>query len=127
VFRGALYTVEFVEPGARFRFLITSRNLPNYALGLVGTIIRMINSGEVKIGGFKTRGFGAVKIDKLSLKVKDHPRSEEAALKPLDDKDQRVELGGLVRMENGWLAAEGEDAWIILKRLEDAWYVYAKS
>ena len=127
VFRGTLYTVEFVEPGARFRFLITSRNLPNYALGLVGTIIRMINSGEVKIGGFKTRGFGAVKIDKLSLKVKDHPRSEEAALKPLDDKDQRVELGGLVRMEDGWLAAEGEDAWIILKKLEDAWYAYAKS
>jgi CRISPR-associated RAMP protein (TIGR02581 family) len=127
VLRGALYTVEFIEPGAKFRFLMTSRNLPNYALGLVSTIIRMMNSGEVKIGGFKTRGFGAVKIDKLSFKVKDYPRSEEAVLKPLDDRDQRVELTGLVRMEDGWLAAEDEDAWVILKKLEDAWYAYAKS
>jgi CRISPR-associated RAMP protein (TIGR02581 family) len=127
VFRGALYTVEFIEPGARFRFLTTSRNLPNYALGLISTIIRMVNSGEVKVGGFKTRGFGAVRIDKLSLKVRDYPRSEEPILKPLDDKDQRIELTGLVRMENGWLVAEDENAWSVLERLEDAWYGYAKS
>jgi len=127
VLRGALYTVEFIEPGAKFKFLITSRNLPNYALGLVATIIRMINSGEVKIGGFKTRGFGAVRIDKLSFKVKDYPRAEEATLKQLDDRDRRVELTGLVRMEDGWLVAEDENAWIILKKLEDTWYAYAKS
>jgi CRISPR-associated RAMP protein (TIGR02581 family) len=127
VFKRALYTVEFIEPGAKFRFLITSRNLPNYALGLVSTIIRMINSGEVKIGGFKTRGFGTVKIDNLSFKVKDYQRSEEAVLKPLDDRDQRLELTGLVRMEDGWLVAEDENAWVILKKLEDAWYAYAKS
>ena len=127
VFKRALYTVEFIEPGAKFRFSTTSRNLPNYALGLVSTIIRMMDSGEIKIGGLKTRGFGAVKIDKLSIKIRDYPRSEEATLKPLDDRDQRVELNGLVRMEDGWLTAEDENAWIILKKLEDTWYAYAKS
>jgi len=126
VFKGALYTVEFIEPGAKFRFLITSRNLPNYALGLVGMIIRMMNSGEVKIGGFKTRGFGAVRIDKLSLRVKDYPRSEEAVLKPLDDKDQRIDLTGLIGMKDGWLVAENENAWAVLEKLEGVWYAYAK-
>jgi len=126
VFGRALYTVEFIEPGARFRFSISCKNLPNYALGLIGTIIRMINSGEVKIGGFKTRGFGAVRMDKLSFKARDYPKSDEPYLKSLDDKDRKVDLTGLVRLEGGWLIAEDSNAWNVLQKLEDAWYVYAK-
>lgn len=127
VFGHALYVVEFVEPGANFKFSIMCKNLPNYALGLIATILNMLNSGELKIGGFKTRGFGAVRIEKLSVKFRDYPRSDKAVLKQLEDRDREVTLENLARLENGWLVAEDNNAWTILRKLEDSWYAYAKS
>lgn len=128
VYGGALYTVEFVEPNAKFKFTVSARNLPNYALGLLSAIISMINSGEVKIGGFKTRGFGSVRIDKLFFKSRDYPKTEAVKLSSLDlEKDREVDLDGIARMEDGWIIAEEENAWKVLRKLEDLWYEFGKS
>ncbi|MCX8193678.1 MAG: CRISPR-associated RAMP protein Csx7 [Nitrososphaeria archaeon] len=128
VYGGALYTVEFVEPNTKFKFMIYARNLPNYALGLLSTIINMMNRGEVKIGGFKTRGFGTVHIEELSFKSREYPRAEETRLSPLDiGEDKDVDLTGIVKLENNWFIASGENAWKVLKKLEDLWYEFSKS
>jgi len=66
--RGALYTVEFVNPNSEFYGSIVFNNVPNYGIGLVSYVIDQINEGIVRIGGFKTRGFGIVKMEPLSLK-----------------------------------------------------------
>lgn len=64
---GALYTVEFVMPGIYFSGDLYFRNLPNYAIGLILTVIDSINAGIVRIGGFKSRGFGRVNITVSSI------------------------------------------------------------
>jgi len=120
VYRGALYTVEFVEPGARFRFSIRCRNLPNYALGLLAAVLRMINDGEVKIGGFKTRGFGAMRVRGLRFRSRDYPKTE-ATMRSLDDIDREVDLSDLIELRDGWIWAEGDSAWNVLQRLEEVW------
>lgn len=128
VYGGALYTVEFIEPDTRFKFSIHTRNLPNYALGLLGAIIKMIDRGEVKIGGFKTRGFGAVRIEKLIFKSREHPRTEEAKLRSLEpDKDREIDLNGLADLEDNWVTAREQNAWKVLEKLEDLWYEFGKS
>ena len=121
VYRRALYNVEYVEPGALFRFNINCFNLPNYALGLLATVLRMINQGAVKIGGFKTRGFGAVKIKQLKFANKDISSHKEITMKKLDTSDSEVNLQGLAKLANGWLVAEDERAWQILSKLEEVW------
>ncbi|MEM2856229.1 MAG: CRISPR-associated RAMP protein Csx7 [Candidatus Nitrosocaldaceae archaeon] len=60
--KSALYTIEFVNPNIKFNFGITLINIPNYAIGLISNIIDMINDGFIKIGGFKSRGFGRVRL-----------------------------------------------------------------
>jgi CRISPR-associated RAMP protein, SSO1426 family len=94
--RGALYEVEYVNPGVSFNGEIILNNLPNYAIGLIAKVIDYINSGIVKIGGFKSRGFGEVecKINNISGKVniggsiKD--LSEIDKLTKLDDNDKDI-------------------------------------
>lgn len=64
VMRRALYQVEFVNPGASFNGNIKCINLPNYGIGLILYIItKMVNEGIVGIGGFKSRGFGNVRMN----------------------------------------------------------------
>lgn len=61
---GALYQVEFVNPGSIFQGLITLINPPNYVTGLILNVIEnIINRSMVRIGGFKSRGFGNVNIN----------------------------------------------------------------
>ena len=67
--RGAFFRVEFVEPGSVFTFIMSAMNLPNYLLGILANVILDMNSGYVKVGGFKTRGFGRVEIRNLSYEV----------------------------------------------------------
>lgn len=123
VARGALYKVEYVEPRTSFRFRILCRNLPNYALGLLASVLRMVHEGEVKLGGFKTRGFGRVAVENLLLKVKDYEKPELMDLRPLEDGvDQKVELSDISRREDGWVVIGGDDAWDALQRLEEAWW-----
>jgi CRISPR-associated RAMP protein (TIGR02581 family) len=66
--RRALVTVEFVEPGSKFNFKVIGQNLPNYVLGYLIKIMKWIHDGYVQIGGHKSRGFGLVKFERLTLK-----------------------------------------------------------
>lgn len=65
----ALYSVEYVEPGARFNFRMIIENLPNYALGLLANVLTEIQNGLVKVGGHKSRGFGTIKFSGLKAIV----------------------------------------------------------
>ncbi|NHV98444.1 MAG: CRISPR-associated RAMP protein [Thaumarchaeota archaeon] len=122
VMEHALYTVEYVEPGAKFRFKMECTNLPNYALGLLGIVLRMINEGQVKIGGFKTRGFGEVKFENIRFKNREFPQSVDGILKSLEEGlDSEVNLQGIVRIEDGWQVAEDHDVWSVLEKLKEAW------
>lgn len=118
VYRGALYQVEFVDPGAKFRFNVRATNLPNYALGLLAKILRMVDEGWIRLGGFKTRGFGRVKINNLSFKVRGE--TDERTLKPLDEFDSEVELKN-AENSNGWLITYEDSAWKALRLLEEVW------
>jgi len=127
VYGRALFRVEYVEPGAKFKFSIRCRNLPNYALGLISETIHLLNSGFVRIGGFKTHGFGEVRFEDISFKSRDYYEAEEMK-KPLlrsfkqfnDEADVEVDLSGVARLdEDGWIISE--DPWKVLDRLREAW------
>jgi CRISPR-associated RAMP protein (TIGR02581 family) len=120
VHRGALYQVEYVEPGARFKFSMYATNLPNYALGLLAKVLRMMNEGWVKVGGFKTRGFGEVRIEGLAFMARG-AKVQGAKLLAIDELDAEVDLAGLAEASEGWLKASGDKAWGALSRLEKVW------
>lgn len=90
--RGALFSVEYVEPGAQFGFAATLKNLPNYAVGLIAETLLHLDQGLVKVGGLKSRGFGRVEL--LDFKVKVEPPVEGRTLPGLDPMDSDVELRG---------------------------------
>ncbi len=123
--RGALYEVEYVEPGARFRFKLKSTNLPNYALGVLAKTLRMLDEGLVRIGGFKTRGFGLVKIENPVFLARGLTVKENKLL-PVEEGDIEVDLSGLATTAGGWLRAENESAWKVLERLESVWDSWRK-
>ena len=115
-----LYQVEYVEPGARFKLRIRGSNLPNYSLGLLSKTLRMINEGWVRIGGFKTRGFGEVRVENLGFAARGIT-IQGTKLAKMDEYDVDVDLTGLVSMESGWIKASDENAWKVLAKLEGAW------
>jgi len=116
----ALYQVEYVEPGARFKFSMYATNLPNYALGLLAKVLRMMNEGWVKVGGFKTRGFGEVRVEGLTFMARG-AKVQGAKLLAIDELDAEVDLAGLAEASEGWLKASGGKAWDALSRLEKVW------
>ncbi len=121
VYRHALYTVEYIEPGVIFSFKLTTRNLPNYVLGLLAATIKRINEGEVKIGGFKSRGFGKVRIEKLKIMNRD-AHSSELILPSLEEGvDMEIDVRGLAELKDGWLVSEGDECKLLLKKLEEVW------
>lgn len=120
VFPRALYTVEYVEPGAIFKFDIRGTNLPNYALGLLAKILKMIDRGEVRVGGFKTRGFGELRLRSLRIWIQDLRHPGRTELEPLDEKDGKLDLTGLVDVRNGLIYAE--EKWReVLGKMEEVW------
>jgi CRISPR-associated RAMP protein (TIGR02581 family) len=120
VHMGALYQVEYVEPGARFRFSIGTTNLPNYALGLLAKILRMVNEGWVRVGGFKTRGFGELRVEGLRFAASG-ATVQGSKLLSVDEKDKEVDLSGDVSSTQRGLEASGENAWRVLAKLEEVW------
>ena len=96
--RGALYTVEFVMPGSSFHGHVTLTNTPNYAIGLLSHAISLINEGIVKIGGFKSRGFGQFTVKPTEIRgTIVHDGVVESLLnidklEPLDEMDEEVEI-----------------------------------
>jgi len=115
-----LYQVEYVEPGARFRFSIRTTNLPNYALGLLAKVMRMLNDGWVRIGGFKTRGFGEVRVEGLRFTASG-PTVQGTKLLAADEKDSELDLAGRVSSTLRELEASGDKAWEVLAELEGVW------
>ncbi len=72
----AFATVEYVEPGARIPLEILGTNLPNYALGYLILILRELHTGGTQVGGFKSRGFGFVRIESIEMRVEGGVREE---------------------------------------------------
>ncbi|MEM2169771.1 MAG: CRISPR-associated RAMP protein Csx7 [Candidatus Nezhaarchaeales archaeon] len=124
VLRRGRYGVEFIEAGARFRFNIRCRNLPNYAIGLLSLILKRMNEGLVKIGGFKSRGFGAVKIESLRFRSRDFVKESSLVMASLEPEgDVEVSLAGVAELKDGWLTSEGEKAWKTLAELIEVWKI----
>lgn len=115
VYRGALFDAEYVEPGARFKFLMTATNLPNYAMGLLASVLFNMNEGIVRLGGFKTRGYGRVRVESLRVEVRDFV-GEDNVLKALDNYDKDVKVVGSPHKKE-------EDAWHLLGELKKVWEV----
>ncbi len=94
----ALYTIEFVQPNMPFEMHINLFNLPNYSIGLLAKVIRLINEGFVKIGGFKSKGFGKLSMNLIGIKGmlnidgKIIDLSKSNKLPALDDKDKEIEF-----------------------------------
>ncbi|QOJ78808.1 CRISPR-associated RAMP protein [Infirmifilum lucidum] len=76
VARGALATVEYVEPGAEIPLEVLGTNLPNYALGYLVLILRELHTGGTQVGGFKSRGFGFVRVKDIEMRVEGGVREE---------------------------------------------------
>jgi len=119
VFERQLYQVEYVEPGARFGLVVSARNLPNYAIGLLARVLFMLHQGEIRIGGFKTRGFGTVRLESPILRVKNYAGGQD--LEPLEDVDAPVRLGDIFSVEDGQHVARGDRAWEALRRFAEVW------
>ena len=119
VFRRALYTVEFIQPGCEFSFSMTATNLPNYCLGLLMACLLEVEAGRTRIGGFKSRGFGKVGFEELRIDVLRPAGSGARGLESLDGQDEALEEFG----EPPW---EGEDAWRIVRKLAEVWRRYAR-
>jgi len=117
------YEVEYVEPGCRFKFEIRCSNLPNYALGLLGSILRMIDNGEVRIGGFTSRGYGLVKIRNLNISIKDYTLKGEGKVLPSLEVnvDESVDVSDLAELKDGQLCFHDDKAWALIDRLEGVW------
>ena len=119
---GALYQVEFVDPGATFIQTTTFFNIPNYGMGLFSEVLDNINSGFIKIGGFKSRGFGRISVKPKKLEgfviVDGEQKNVESvwSLPPLDDLDESVEIEGLD--ENGLIS--------LMERFKGVWRSYVK-
>jgi CRISPR-associated RAMP protein (TIGR02581 family) len=121
--KGALYTIEYVEPGAKFSFRFEAVNLPNYAIGLLAQVIMDLDAGFVKVGGMKSRGFGAVKFVDLRIKVLNYEsreRIEKGTVKALDPIDKPIELTGDWRADLKAFAKAFYDALPVLKKVNDA-------
>jgi len=116
------YRVEYVEPGARFKFSIRTTNLPNYALGLLAKVVRMLNDGWVRIGGFKTRGFGEVRVETEGLRfTASGPTVQGTKMFAVDEEDVELDLAGHVSSTSRGLEASGDEAWEVLAKLEEVW------
>jgi len=114
----ALFEVEFVEPGSEFYFTIDVKNIPNYALGLLAEILLEIDSGRIRLGGFKTRGFGKVKVKNLkvtfSAGVKRDSENRRFLIRS-EEIDQDVEIPGSPEEKE-------TDARKFLNKLIEVWY-----
>ncbi|MEM4270334.1 MAG: CRISPR-associated RAMP protein Csx7 [Candidatus Caldarchaeum sp.] len=115
------YQVEYVEPGSRFSFALTLRNIPNYALGLIAHVLNMVESGEVRIGGFKTRGFGKVTIENIRFRNREVGGTSSVLRSLEEGVDQEVDISSLVVQKNGWAVSEGSKCLQLMDRLMEVW------
>ncbi|MCS7138274.1 MAG: CRISPR-associated RAMP protein, partial [Candidatus Caldarchaeum sp.] len=103
------------------KFSLTLRNLPNYALGLIASVLEMIRMGEVRIGGFKTRGFGKVGVENLTFRNKEFD-GPSSAMKSLEEGvDRDLDVSTLMVVEDGWAVSRGDQCLTLLKKLIEVW------
>jgi len=62
------YDFETVPAGTRFQLRIIAENLEEEERGLLWLGIRELERGRIYVGGFKGRGLGQVKLEKLEVK-----------------------------------------------------------
>lgn len=62
------YDFEAVPVGSRFKLEIIADNLDEVERGLLWLGIEELQRGQILLGGFKGRGLGRVKLDKLQLR-----------------------------------------------------------
>jgi len=125
--RGALYQVEFVHPGALFTGGIRVFDVSNYVLGIIGLTLVEINEGRIKIGGFKSRGFGRVSIEDLRIGITFYTsiggevKDDRLLLKRMDPIDVDVEysFGGSngAKIDENTVELTGEKAWGLVKSI----------
>ena len=127
----ARYRVEYVEPGAMFNFHVKVLDVPNYVLGLFAQGLFELNSGRLKVGGFKTRGFGWVELRDPRITIIFHGDSgggvsgNTLTLNAMDsvDEEYKGEFEVVVEQANGItkVTIEGEDTWRLLSGLAELW------
>ncbi|RLG83653.1 MAG: CRISPR-associated RAMP protein [Thermoprotei archaeon] len=122
--RGAFYQVEFVQPGAVFSGGLRAYDVPNYVLGIIGLTLMEINEGRIKIGGFKTRGFGRVEIRDLEIEVIFHTNISgkvedgKLVLNPMDHIDVQVDYSLPAKPgTNNMVRLSGDDAWNLINTI----------
>ncbi|MGQ9901924.1 MAG: type III CRISPR-associated RAMP protein Csx7 [Fimbriimonadales bacterium] len=59
------YDFEAMPAGVRFGLEIVAENLDDHELGLLLLGVRELENGNIRIGGFKGRGLGVVKLEKV--------------------------------------------------------------
>lgn len=63
--QGLLYDYEVVPAGTRFDFELTLENAADWQLGMVLLALQPWERGEMQIGGFRTRGLGHVRLERV--------------------------------------------------------------
>lgn len=126
---GALYKVEYVEPGALFSFSLNSTNLPNYALGLLVEVFTLLDEGLIRVGGFKSRGFGRVRAEDMCFMVR-HYSPISGTMDKLDTlgdpNDRSISLKPSEVMDD-WCVFRGAELEAFLNELRKVWREYAAS
>jgi CRISPR-associated RAMP protein (TIGR02581 family) len=72
---GSLFEVEVVTAGA-FEARVRGENFTLWQLGLVLQSLRDLDTGLVRVGGLKSRGMGAMKVEGLSLRFRTLDRND---------------------------------------------------
>lgn len=116
--RAGPFSVEHVEPGAKYKLTIEFNNLPNYAIGVVAQTLIDLDIGLLKFGGFKTRGFGRMKIENIEVRVykvtnSRLSESKEKEIQALDSIDKNVKIDDdwrqtLMNFANAWSSSVEE-------------------
>lgn len=123
----ALYSVEFVEPGTLWNFRLDLINLPNYAIGWLCEALYEIHKGIVKIGGFKSRGYGKIHFEELEFSIYSLNHREygiyEHKIRGIDAIDSNVDIQGEIKEEGvNTYAVKGQDAWKLLSNFIKCWH-----
>jgi len=101
------FQVEALGPGTRIRFRLVGNNLPNYATWLLLRALIELDDGRAKLGGFKSRGYGRVRVEWNSTRL-----VFEGYGKALDECDEDVDVSG---------SYTGQGARTVVDRFEPAW------
>lgn len=66
--RSVKYDFEIIPKGTQFAFYMIAENVDDEQANYVSYILKMLESGELCVGGKTTRGLGRIKLDQLEVK-----------------------------------------------------------